>query len=106
MRLLHARDGDVGDRSAGRQSGADARRHQARGSREYLPLRDLSQRFQGGACGCRQSAQSRQTAWRCRLMAQRITLKLGFIGGTREGAIVIPDDETVAGAWGAKIAVV
>jgi CO/xanthine dehydrogenase Mo-binding subunit len=39
-------------------------------------------------------------------MAQRITLKLGFTGGTREVPIVIPDDEPVPWAWGAKFAVV
>jgi xanthine dehydrogenase YagR molybdenum-binding subunit len=39
-------------------------------------------------------------------MAQRIMLKLGFAGGTRDVPVVIADDEPVPWAWGAKFAVV
>jgi xanthine dehydrogenase YagR molybdenum-binding subunit len=39
-------------------------------------------------------------------MAQRITLKLGFAGGTRDVPVVIPDDEPIPWQWGATFAVV
>ena len=39
-------------------------------------------------------------------MAQRITLKLGFAGSTRDVAVVIPDDEPIPWQWGARFAVV
>ena len=39
-------------------------------------------------------------------MARRVTLKLGFAGGTRAVPVVIPDDEPTPWEWGAKFAVV
>src|ERR1700693_4933201 len=39
-------------------------------------------------------------------MARRVTLKLGFAGGTRDVSVVIPDDEPTPWAWGEKFAVV
>jgi xanthine dehydrogenase YagR molybdenum-binding subunit len=39
-------------------------------------------------------------------MARRITLKLGYAGGTRDVPVVIPDDEPTPWAWGEKFAVV
>ncbi len=39
-------------------------------------------------------------------MARRVTLKLGFAGGTRDVSVVIPDDEPTPWAWGENFAVV
>lgn len=39
-------------------------------------------------------------------MARRVTLTLGFQGGTREVVVVIPDDEPTPWQWGAKFSVV
>jgi xanthine dehydrogenase YagR molybdenum-binding subunit len=39
-------------------------------------------------------------------MARRVTLKLGFAGGTHEVSVVIPDDEPTPWEWGENFAVV
>ena len=93
MRLLHARNGDVGDRGARRNPAASSTKSSARSRgipAAAAPIRMCSRR----------RSRPRGRARGERLMAQRVTLNLGFEGGTREVTVVIPDDEPTPWQWG------
>src|SRR5579863_2750954 len=105
MRFLYAWNDHVGRRSLEAQSSPEPRRSEARGRGQYLPLRNVSACFQSSV-GRRRANADRRVDWKQRLMARRLTLRLGFAGTAEEVGVVIPDDEPTPWQLGEKFTVV